>query len=527
MMKRNTSQPEHGGSTGGVTARAEPVEPDVHALGHAMPNSFFYLNTNLEIVLANTAFAEPLGKTVDQLIGRPITEVMGSKHYGKHLSHLEAALAGETVEYDTVIRMRSGGDRRHLRITNKPVQGADGVVTGVLSEAVDVTALRRLEQQARESEQRFRMLAQGVPNHFIFLDTELRVVFCNDMFLRMSGRQHEDVIGRHISEIFGEERYATRLPHYQRALNGETVIYESQGAVGHEQGWYRFQYRPSFDSSGHVRGMFSMAIDITERRNMELALEAKQAELLRSNQDLEQFAYVASHDLKAPLRAIELLVQWIKEDLEGQDIGDVQANLSLLGQRTRRLTRLLDDLLAYSRAGRRVGECRRTDCNALVRDVIELAAPPDGCRVELVEPLPSFETYGTALEQVLRNLIGNAIKHHPGPEVNVRVGCGDGGDHYVFSVEDDGAGIPAEYADRVFQMFQTLKPRDQVEGSGMGLAIVQRIVAWQGGRIWFEAGSGGRGTVFRFQWRKVPPEVPQQEEHDEEHAEARLASSDA
>ncbi len=492
----------HASSSIGIFPEAHDL--DIHALARAIPNSFFYLNAALEFVLANDAFAEPLGKTVEELIGQPIAEVLSSRRYAVHLSHLRTALGGETVEYDTLVRVRRDGDHRHLHITNKPVRGTGGAIIGVVSEAVDVTDVRRLEQQARESEQRFRQLAEGVPSHFLFLDTDQRVVFCNDLFLRASGRRREDVIGHHIAELFGAERYAERRQYYEQALRGETVAYESQGAVGQEQGYFHFQYRPSFDADGQVRGMFSMATDISARRVIELALENKQAELLRSNQDLEQFAYVASHDLKAPLRAIELLVGWVREDIGDREIGDVQENLELLAQRSGRLTRLLDDLLAYSRAGRRVGSLRRTDCGELIRDIIELIVPAEGGSVEVAGPLPVIETYHAPLEQVFRNLIGNAIKHHPGPKVTIRIGCEDRGEHYEFSVADDGDGIPAEYADRVFQMFQTLKPRDEIEGSGMGLAIVHRIVTWQGGRVWFESRSGG-GTVFHFEWRKKAP----------------------
>jgi signal transduction histidine kinase len=305
----------------------------------------------------------------------------------------------------------------------------------------------------------------------------------------------------------GPERYLVRRPYYERALAGESVAYESTGAIGDEQGYYRFSYRPSRDESGNVRGIFSMAVDISERRRVELELEAKQAELLRSNKDLEQFAYVASHDLKAPLRAIELLVQWITEGLAGYDANNVQENLGLLGRRTQRLNRLLDDLLAYSRAGRKIGDHRETDCHELVLDVIQMLDPPAGFDVRIDGELPTLRTYPAPLEQVFRNLLGNAIKHHPGPPGRVVVSCEDRGARYVFAVEDDGEGIPAEYAERVFEMFQTLKPRDQVEGSGMGLAIVNRIVQWQHGRVWFEPAPGGRGTVFRFEWQKHSPQA--------------------
>jgi PAS domain S-box-containing protein len=364
------------------------------------------------------------------------------------------------------------------------------------------TGVIRLTESAKRSDERFRMLAEGVPNHLLFLDRELRIVFANDVFLEAAGWSADKAVGLHISEIMGAERFLQRQPFYERALAGETVSYESTGAIGNEGGYFRFSYRPSFDESGNVRGIFSMATDISGRRKVELELEAKQAELMRSNKDLEQFAYVASHDLKAPLRAIELLVQWITEGLGGYDVNNVQENLGLLAKRTQRLNRLLDDLLAYSRAGRKVGAHRMTDTHALVLDIAQLLNPPPTITISIEGQLPKFGTHPAPLEQVLRNLIANAIKHHPGPQGRVVVSCREQDDHYVFAVEDDGEGIPTQYADRVFEMFQTLKSRDQVEGSGMGLAIVNRIVQWQRGRVWFEAAPGGRGTVFRFQWKK-------------------------
>jgi len=369
----------------------------------------------------------------------------------------------------------------------------------------DETGIRRLTESAHRSEERFRMLAEGVPNHLLFLDRELRIVFANDVFLEAANWSEKEAVGCHISEIVGAERFLERQAHYERALAGETVGYESTGAAGSETGYFHFSYRPSFDESGKVLGIFSMATDISARRKAELELEAKQAELMRSNKDLEQFAYVASHDLKAPLRAIELLVQWIAEGLAGYDNNGVQENLALLGKRTQRLNRLLDDLLAYSRAGRKVGAHRVTDSHALVLDVVQIMNPPATISISIEGKLPTFKTHPTPLEQVLRNLIGNAVKHHPGPEGRVVVSCQEEGDRHVFAVADDGEGIPAQYAERVFEMFQTLKPRDQVEGSGMGLAIVNRIVQWQGGRVWFEPAPSGRGTVFKFQWKKNQP----------------------
>jgi PAS domain S-box-containing protein len=493
-----------------ATRRKRDATPDALAsaqeklriLEAGIPNAYVYVDTALVVRLANAELAQTLGKSLDEITGRPIAEVLGPD-FSKHRSHLDRALHGEQALYEVATRGAAGN--RHLRIASRPVHDERGSVQGVFAEIVDVTAQKKLEDDVRRSESRFRMLASGVPNHLLFLDRDLRIEFANDVFLEASGWSAETARGRHISEVVGAERFLMRQPYYDRALAGETVTYESTGAAGDAEGFFRFSYRPSFDADGEVIGIFSTAADISERRKIELALEAKQEELTRSNKDLEQFAYVASHDLKAPLRAIELLVQWIKEGLAGYDANNVQQNLSLLGRRTQRLSRLLDDLLAYSRAGRKVGDYRETDCASLVNDAIQLTNAPAGISVSIAGAMPTFRTYPVPLEQVLRNLIGNAVKHHPGPEGSVVVSCEDRGGHYLFSVADDGEGIPAEYAQRVFEMFQTLKPRDKVEGSGMGLAIVSRIVAWQGGRVWFDPNPTGRGTVFKFQWMKRAP----------------------
>lgn len=359
-----------------------------------------------------------------------------------------------------------------------------------------------LRNRLRRSEGWLATLVAGVPQSFMYMDSNQCVVFANAVFLENTGWSDKDVAGKHLSEIHGKEFYKHRIPYIERALAGETVSYEAVGKMGDGMGFFHHEFKPNFDSAGNVVGIFATATDITDRRRFELELEEKQKELMRSNQDLEQFAYVASHDLKAPLRAIDVLVQWLRDDLESYEDSEVQENLNLLCQRSRRLSHLLDDLLAYSRLGHQVGDVVEVDSSEMVRDLVELMGLPEGISVEIDGTLPVFDTYAVPLEQVLRNLIGNAVKHHPGPQGRTSVSCEVIDDFFVFAVADDGEGIAPEHAGRVFKMFQTLKPRDEVEGSGMGLAIVSRIVEWQGGRVWFEDQPDGPGTVFRFQWQR-------------------------
>jgi light-regulated signal transduction histidine kinase (bacteriophytochrome) len=225
------------------------------------------------------------------------------------------------------------------------------------------------------------------------------------------------------------------------------------------------------------------------------------SELEHSNQELEQFAYVASHDLKAPLRGINNLAKWLEEDLKGVLEGETKENMDLLRRRVTRLESLLDDLLAYSRAGQKKDNAVLVDSEEMVNDIVYLF---DDQHLDLkvrINALPTFSTQKSALELVLRNLISNAIKHHDRTEINLDISAKENGKFYRFSVKDDGPGIAIEYHERIFEMFKTLKPRDEIEGSGMGLAIIKKLIERQGGNIWVESQAGKRGANFIFDWK--------------------------
>jgi signal transduction histidine kinase len=227
-------------------------------------------------------------------------------------------------------------------------------------------------------------------------------------------------------------------------------------------------------------------------------LELTNDELTRNNRELDAFAYVASHDLKSPLRGIDQLATWITEDL-GEALGDDTRNhLRLMRSRIARMEMLLDDLLAYSRVGRVRQDMSDVDTRSLITETFELLSANLPVELVVAEDMPAIVTLHTPLELVFRNLIGNAIKHHDRPGGRIEVGVAATADGYAFTVTDDGPGILPEHHERVFGMFQTLRPRDEVEGSGMGLALVRKTVESVGGTISLE--SKGRGTCFRFTW---------------------------
>ena len=243
-------------------------------------------------------------------------------------------------------------------------------------------------------------------------------------------------------------------------------------------------------------------------REKALQLEWANQELLKitsllkkRNQELDHFAYVTSHDLKAPLRAIANLATWLSEDLEGQIPEENQQQLQLMQSRVKRMDGLIQGLLEYSRVGRKNTPAKIVNVGDLVNEAIDSLSPPPGFEIVVDPNMPTLKTEALLLQQVFSNLISNAIKYHPQQEGKITVSVKEQDEFYQFAVADDGLGIEPQYHDRIFTIFQTLQARDTFESTGIGLSIVKKIVEGQGGKIWVES-QLGEGATFYFTWRK-------------------------
>ena len=242
---------------------------------------------------------------------------------------------------------------------------------------------------------------------------------------------------------------------------------------------------------------------ITEQKDelaeINLQLEHYTKNLERKNSELDKFASIVSHDLKAPLRAIGNLTDWIEEDAGDQLSGEVKTNFNHIKQRVKRMEDLINAILDYSRADRKAIQDEEVDVRQLVLESFDFIGSPNHVNLKMKTHLPKLNADRTRLNQVFSNLFSNAVRYTDKNEVVIQVAASQQGDNWLFSVKDNGPGIDPLYHEKVFVIFQTLQRRDDFESTGVGLAIVKKIIEDQGGKIWVES-SLGQGADFRFLW---------------------------
>jgi signal transduction histidine kinase len=246
-----------------------------------------------------------------------------------------------------------------------------------------------------------------------------------------------------------------------------------------------------------------------ERRNEALlaltgTLQHRTGELERINRDLDEFAHVISHDLKAPLRNVAIYASWLEEDLEDVLTPESREHLSRLHDRTERMRAMIDGVLAYARAGRGGAAPTEVDVGELVRSVVLLLDPPESATIEIAPELPTLFTGRSPLQQVFLNLLANALRFAPAGREWLQVEWKETDEQVEFTIRDNGPGIPPEQLERIWGLFQTLGTEEENAGTGIGLAVVRRLVEREGGRVWAES-SEGAGATFRFLWPRGSP----------------------
>ncbi len=391
----------------------------------------------------------------------------------------------------------------------------------ILGQMVTNVMRRRRAEQAYAQERRLlRTVIDNLPDYIYVKDAQSHFVLSNAAHLRLMRRSRlEDVVGKTDLDMFprtlaeGYYRDEQNLIRTDEALvnREETVIDER----GHKQ-WVLTTKVPLHDARGRVTGLVGMSRNITERKNMEEALaeharllEQANEDLRRRNHDLDEFTYVASHDLQEPLRKLAAFSDLLREDLEKGDREAVETDLRAITSGALRMQRLVQDLLALSRSGRQKMELRTIPLDRCVDralDALELRIRETSAVIDRPR-LPVVKGDLSLLTQLYQNLIGNALKFHGSDAPRVELTAEPLEDGWQLGVRDWGIGIKPQYAEQVFAPFRRLHGRGEYEGTGIGLAICRRIVERHGGRIWAEP-APERGTIFRFTLKKPRQEDP-------------------
>ncbi|ADM08331.1 nineteen domain light and oxygen sensing his kinase [Parvularcula bermudensis HTCC2503] len=369
--------------------------------------------------------------------------------------------------------------------------------------------LHQSMEALRESQQRFELAAKGSSvGIWEFKLAQPNEIWCSEHFLENLGLP---TYPRELKRTdFHDLIHPNDLEMARSALNNHlefgqpfSIEYRLRHATKGYQ-WMMTTGQAQWDECGKPIRVIGSTTNINRRRLMEDEIRKRTKWLEQTNQDLDHFAYIASHDLRAPLRGMDNVAQWIEEDLENGQIDDAKGKLLLLRGRVGRMNRLLTDVLAYSRAGKLDGDPEPVDMGTMLADIATWTTEGTSARVEWGEGLPVIETIPTLIEQIFTNLIGNAIKHHDGTDPTVTVNYLDEGEQHHFIVEDDGPGVPQSVQPRIFKMFQTFgQPGTTEKSSGIGLAIVKKLVESVGGHLWILSPVTDRGSAFHVTLPKV------------------------
>jgi len=431
------------------------------------------------------------------------------------------ALKGEEVK-DVDMFVRNPGNPQGLHVRNHviPMKDEQGNILGILALVKDIDKQRRSEDEQRRSEQRFQLLIETAQEGIWTIDTEQRTTYVNRYMADLLGYTPEEILGKHVLSFIVEEELPSASTNLVQESEGGKVMHRDRQFRRKDGStlWTHLSTSSIFDEQGRYLGSLGMVTDITRRREAEEQVRQLNAELERritertaqlefSNQELESFAYSVAHDLRSPLRSIASFSDALVEDCAEQLDDTGKDYLRRITAGARRMSELIDGILALSRVNSTELRARECNLSALAHAVLEQLReqqPERTVRVHIQEGLVA-QGDPQLLRSVLENLLGNAWKftrERPVAEIAFSAQESESG-RRTYKVRDNGAGFDMAYRDKLFGVFQRLHAQREFEGNGVGLATVQRILRRHGGRIWGE-GQPGQGASFFFTLNEFP-----------------------
>jgi len=480
-------------------------EERFRTLANSIPQLAWMARADGFIHWYNQRWHDYTGTTPEQMEGWGWQSVHDPAVLQSVLSRWRGAIAlAQPFEMEFPLRGADGTFRTFLA-RGQPMRDSEGRVVQWFGTCTDVDELKRIEQSLRVTQARLESTLEassvGTWTWYIASDRLMADEFTARMFSLAADAAAKGLpVAAYLQVVHVEDR-----AHVAGALERAIQVcgpYDVEYRVRQSDAsfrWLQARGRVESDGAGQAAYFHGAVIDITDRKISELSLRDKNRLLERSNRDLEDFAFIASHDLKTPLSGIKSAASWLEEDLHDPS-DESRKLLGLMRSRIGRMETLLDDLLTFSRVGRTETAATEAKLVDIFASIVEILNPPSHIRVRAEGELSVTIAASAQLEQVLRNLINNAIKHHDKPNGEVVLSAKRVGDFVEFVVRDDGPGILPRFHEKIFELFQTLKRRDEAESTGMGLTIVKKLIERQNCRITVHSQGNGTGTEFRFHW---------------------------
>lgn len=487
-----------------LTQSAE-ADAKYRGLLEAAPDAMVVVDQSGRIVLLNVQAEKQFGYRRDELVGQPVTNIIPVGFAerliadgGRSAAEALAQQIGAGIE---LTALRKDGSEFPIEMMLSPLESPEGVL--VTAAIRNISVRRAAENVLAHMEGRYRGLLEAAPDAMVVVDQAGEIVLLNLQAEKQFGYRRNELLGQKVTNIipegFAERLVADGLRSAEEALAQQIGMGIELTALRKDGSEFPIELMLS-PLSGADGILVTAAIrDITAQKSAEARLLQNVAELNRSDEELGQFAYIASHDLQEPLRMVASYTRLLSRRYKGQLDAQADEFIDFAEDGANRMQRLIQDLLAYSRIGTRGEERRELESEvALCHALMNLrGAIDESGAVVTYGPLPIISGDETQLIQLFQNLIGNAIKYQ-GPGVPlIHVAAVSEGGKWVFSVDDNGLGIDDQYFEKIFGMFQRLHRRDEFEGTGIGLAICKKIVERHGGLISVES-RPGQGSTFRF-----------------------------
>jgi PAS domain S-box-containing protein len=474
-------------------------------------NCIYNINLNLNTTYVNPAFMKLLGVSdPDELLNKPFLPERfwdNPRKRGQLIEQLNLA----SVEVNELTLRTAGDERLFVTLFSSPTKNIKGQINGSQGVLYDVTAQKELQvrtAELRQSEERFRLVAIATSDLIYEWDIATnRLEWFGDIdrALGFESGEFPRTMEAWVNCIHSDDQAG--LANYMKWLRESVDIIQAEYRIRRKDGTWCYwseHAMPVLDSEGNPRKWIGACVDITERKEAQKNLEKLNMELKSSvrglsqaNKQLEEFAYIAAHDLKRPLRGIGTLADWLIRDYADKFDDAGKEQVRLLNKRAKQMSALIDSIQQYSMLGQSSQKKQKADLNEVLSEVISVVAPPENIEIIIENELPVLMCEKNHIMQIFQNLLSNAIKYMDKPIGQIKVSCAEEDYFWKFSVADNGPGINNRHTEKIFKIFQTLSPRDGIESTGIGLSIVKKLVELNNGKVWVES-DVGQGSTFFF-----------------------------